>query len=615
MASILTLTGGGESVDFIGGNEFSVTKEGLELPPPEQVRVMAGSPPIREGQALVTRKYANREIAITFHADTQTNDALQAAVSKLHRIVNYAAKAQASRGMLAGATLQVKMEEMTDTVTFDILDGDVRMASPFSRLVRREGPMLDNEVILTALPYGRGSVVRLENYILNPFLDINPLAEGRDGDHYVTFGASGVRYERTDASGLFPTNEIRFMASTWVFPTGASGTAEVIARCGNAWELTYVPDDDSFEFQINGVVATAKAVTSGATFPINNWYNVTVLAIDTEGDAATKVLMIYVNEKLAGYLNHTETNLAAQSGDFSVGADEDNTRRFNGRISGLSVMLRNIWPWQQKLLFKYGMRSLIRGDATIPGHNYWDFTDAEYGAVWPFDESSGDQLDDGPSARTLTLIGAPTITPNYRTPQGHTTLGDTLARHIVLDSTVAKYGRFSVNLVKDSSSGPVALVMTGIIPEHKRASGANRDWEMFWWIKSDGVADVLRVNINSDATPVFGEDVTIPAALTLFGVKFTTLADDEAFSITCGQISGSQEMDINICAVQVLPGTPFGMTVTPTIITKQIPFISSRRMVAEEDAQGSSEVGKSRQLRVYNLPGDKIASRTYVENP
>lgn len=617
MASILTLSAGGESVDFIAGTEFSVTKEGLELPPPEQVRVMSGAPPLREGQSLIDRKYANREITITFHADTQTNDALQAAISKLHRIVNYAAKAQASRSMLAGATLQVKLEEMTDTVTFDILDGEVRMQSPFSRLVRREGPMLDNELILTALPYGRGAVVRLENHLPNPLFDINPIEEGRDGGYYVTFGATGVRYERTDATGLFPSLGVRFMASTWVYPTGASGTAEVIARCGNVWELTYVPDDDSFEFQIAGLALSPKAVTSGSTFPINNWYNVTVLSIVTEGTAAASMLMIFVNAKLAGYVNHTETNLAAQSGDFSVGADEDNTRRFNGRICGLSVVLRNIWPWQQKLLFKYGMRSLIRGDDTIPGHSYWDFPTAEYGAVWPFDESSGNQLDDGPGSRTLTLIGSPTFTQNLRLPQGWTVTADLANnRFLQLASANAKYGRFSVHFDKSATgANEPTIKATVTIPAHKQASGADRDWELFFWAISDGVDNALRLKITGSpsATSHFNADVTIPNTLTLFGVKFTNDASDTSFEIEIGQIISGTLLDVHLANVMLVPGTPFGMTGTPTAVTKQVPFISAMGLIAGEDSHDSP--GKSRQLRVYNLPGDFVASRTYVENP
>jgi len=624
MTATLILSAGGESVDFVAGTEFKVGRDGLSLPVPEMIRVVGGDPLLREGQALQARRFGNREIIIRFQAVAQTHDNLTAALQKLQRILNYSVRAQQSGGTLAGGTLQVKLDAQSTAVTFDILDGELRLAGPLNQLLKRQGPYLDNELVLIAKPFARGATVRLENFLLNPGFDVNPGETGRDTGYYITFGAAGVRLERADCTGLVTNGPAQFLAGAWAYPTAATGSEQVIMRAGASWEITWTPDDKKFMLYMTDGASNAVSVTSAKAYNLNEWHHVQALALQMTGTHAQQLLLLVVNRKLAGVIQHTLGNLVP-SGKFVIGAQDNDTRHFAGRISGAYVLLRNIWPWQLRFLFDYGMRSLIRGTAgdltgTPPGADYWDLEDAEYGGVWVFDESSGNLADSGPGGRTLTLVGSPTFTRNTRTPAGWTQIGGVAATAwSTLDGSVRKYGPFSYYMHKTTTftvTPQIEQVVT--IPAYKQGASANRDWEFVFWAQplADGTADSVQVTVTGDDSGAL-IDVTLnlAAGMKQYGVKFTAGAADTQLTIRFGYVSTTTAMDVYIANLMLLPGSPFGLSTTLGQLATETPWISSRFMISNPQFLGA-DIGRSRTLKIHGLPGDEpLATRVYVESP
>ncbi len=251
MATTLTLSAGGETIDFIGGTDFRLLDAGLSIPSPESVRVTGGDPILRDGQQLIQRRYENRAISINFKAVSTTHDVLSAAFSRLQRILDYAVRAERSGGMLVGATLTLKLEDLTDTVTFDVLDGDVEIGAPLTVLTRRQGPILNNTVTLMARPYARGTVVRLENHLINSDFEINERGNGQDFDRWVEY-AAGERHFRSNMVGLVPPGEIEFLTGSWCRDRVGTGGEKVIIKGGNAYELVWNPLEGKFVFRVAG---------------------------------------------------------------------------------------------------------------------------------------------------------------------------------------------------------------------------------------------------------------------------------------------------------------------------------------------------------------------------
>lgn len=620
MTTVLTLTGGGESIDFIGGTEFKLSRDGLLLPPPEPIRVMAGDPLLTEGRSLLARRYGNRQIGIKFQAMHVTHNALVASLQKLSRILNHAVKARQSCGMMAGATLTFKLDAQSTQVTFDILDGDIKLAGPLNELLRRNNVYLGNELDLIAQPYARGSVVRLENYLVNPGFDNNPGVTGRDGGYYITFGGTGNRLERADCSGIADSGIAQFLGGVWCYPTGGSGE-QVIMRAGNNWEIAWDPTGLRFY----GRLGTGAQVTSAQTFSLNTWYHVQLLAMQITGTYSGQLLMLVVNRKLAGIMRHTDGNMPG-TGKFAIGAQDDDTRRFTGHICGAYVLKRNIWPWQLRFLFEYGMRSLVRGTAgdlsgTPPGSDYWDLTDAEYGGVWVFDQASGNISDSGPGSRTLTLVGSPTYTANYRVPAGWSIFGTPSTTHwSALVSSPRKYGPFSLYCHKTTAvSTPQWGYQYVTIPTYKRGASANRDWEFCFWAQplTDGAADTIKVQIygwDGGATALLvNTTLNLAAGMNEYGVKFTHGASDIELRVYFMYPGATTAVDVYIANPMLVPGTPFGFSGSLVQITPETPWISSRFLVNTPPTSGG---GKERNLRVYGLPGDEpLGTRVYTENP
>lgn len=623
MTTTLTLTGGTESIDFISGSEFKLVQDGLGLPPPELLRVMGGDPLLAEGRSLQARRFGNREISIRFKSLSATHNALAASLGKLQRILNYAVRAQQSQGIMAQATLQLKLDTQSNVITFDILDGEIKLSGPLNEILRRQGPFLENEIVLEAKPYARGATVRLENFLINPGFDINPAETGRDTGYYITFGSAGQRLERANITGLSNSDRAQFLAGTWAYPKGTSGDEQVIMKVGGVWEVTFRPDDRRYRFRMADAASNIALVTSSQTYNINEWHHVQCLALQIEGAFPQQLLMLVINRKLAGVMRHTLGTLLT-TGKFVLGADESDTRWFNGRISGAYILVKNIWPWQLRFLFDHGMRSLVRGTAgdasgTPPGSDYWDLTDAEYGGVWVFDQSSGDILDSGPNGRTLTLVGSPTYTQNQRQPKGWTVSGTGGTVFLSIVNSPRKYGPFSLYIHKTTALTFPIIQQTVTIPSYKRGTGANLDWEFSFWAQplADGTADFVHVRVQGDVGGTYIDtDLDLLAGMNQYGCKITANVADTTLTVSFRYKGSTTAMDLYIANTMLLPGSPFGLGTSLAQLTTPTPWISSRFLVGTPQFSNAADNAKDRKLRVFGLPGDEpLSTRVFVENP
>ena len=91
MADILKLTDGTDTIDFVlPSSDYTLRKDGLDLPLPDVKRVMGGEPSLSEGQKLGDRRYANREVTITFKIEAADHDALVKDLRLVHRLLDRA---------------------------------------------------------------------------------------------------------------------------------------------------------------------------------------------------------------------------------------------------------------------------------------------------------------------------------------------------------------------------------------------------------------------------------------------------------------------------------------------------------------------------------------------
>lgn len=622
MAAVLILSNGTDSIDFMDGAEkLRVRRDGVDLPPPDPIRITGGAPPLRDGSALLGRRYANREIVIRFKVESQTHDATVAAIQKLQRLLDHAVHAQEQRGLLPGVALEFKLENQTSSVFFDVLDGEIRLGGPLNQLLKREGPYIDNELSLVCRPYARGPVVRLENFLDNSGFDHNGVQSALDAGYYYTFGTAGQRLENSAVTGLVPTGNPTLFCHAIVYPEqDDSGDEEIILKASEAWSLTWTPSDKRFRLHVSDGVSPAVAA-SVAAFPKNAWYTVTGLCVLHEGEVDQKSVLLIVNGKVVGESTYTFDQMDQTPGAFTVGADDLGNSRFRGRVAGAAVLTRNMWPWQAKLLHDYGLRSLVPGEAgdlagTPPGYDFWNLSDSDYGAVWMFDQASGTifnfDLLGGPH---LTNIGSMTGTEHAGYPLGWNALpaGIQSGRRIVLSKDKTKYGRFSCQFQRTSGTSALVIFKMIQIPLRKRGASANRDWNLLFYAAAAGPTNQdLPVSVVGDVSgSLLNDEITLTETVTQYGVKITHGIADTQITVIFGDAIPSGELrDVHVANVQLIPGNPFSPETSIGVLSEEIPYVSSRRCRAVEGS------GKNRYLEIRNLPGDAPAPvRVFVRNP
>jgi hypothetical protein len=914
MATTLLLAGSSESIDFVAGADFRLLDGGLLLPPPDPVRVSGGSPLLSDGQQLIERRYDNRAISITFKTVSPTHDALSAAFSRLQRILDHAVRAERSRGMLAGATLTLKLEQLTDPVTFDVLDGDIEMGAPLTVLSRRQGPILENTLTLVARPYARGTVVRLDNYIVNGDFETGRQNSMDDDIHWIDYEA-GERHFRATTDLLVPAGKPNFAVGAWVTELPSTGGERIVIKGGNAYELAWIPLEKKFAFRLAGgpkqdivlqtgdyvgdgidgrpipwtsqarVVVTGgngvdtepvvrtdlmaasqsmnnavdsgdyigpltdthfivnslvsgsasankssvpyywwalsgdsvitgsytgddaatqvidsvgfppemvwvvpdpqdnletifsskafpsdsavgfgnKAVISdaivsldsdgftvgdgthqtvtkaynkaGRTYhyvafkksstmnvgsyvgsggfdniltglnpdlvvtkgdsasagawrtdriidptsglsklmatgvleslnifdlsanpgfftvgisanvndsgvdyyymafsrqPTNDWVEAKglveiddslphhVAGLSNEYGSGTSVfrnLMLMQDGHVVAVASHSEEFVRDTSGEFSIGARLANSGNLTGELATPFVILRNMWPWEARMLYLYGHDSLIRGTTgdrtgTPPGSEYWDLSDVEYGAYWPFKGGSG--AEQGPHNLTLSQDGTPDVlTAVHIAPEGWA-LGATLS--VSTGSRIrpgdARFGRFHQRFKRGSSISTFYIEEVISIPEELRG----REWTLTFYAQTFTPGEnSLSVFLDGDvSSPEIDQTITaIPEAWTQYGRAVDVASNDTQLTVRFGFTSGAGATDVGIDGIQLMPGNPFALSQTLGILGKTVPTISSRFCRTL-----SGGTGKDSRVTVYDLPGDSpLPTRVLIKAP
>lgn len=617
MAVTLTLTDNVTQIDFTGAgsSRYSFIRDGLSLPLPEVRRVSGGEVLLSEGEQLVERRYGNREITITFKLRGTSHDDLIDAIRDLNRLLDLAKRVSTQAGFGDPVILRYKLDNATETVVFDVLDGEFTSESFANPLTRRVNLMLNCSLKLICRPFARAETpIEISNFLLNPSFDWNPGQGGRDGQHYITLGATTQKITVAN-TGLYPTGVgARMLLAGWIYVTSLPGTIMQIAKVGDAvngvaYEL-YVDASNKLVFRWFDSTNAAHTLTSVTSLALNTWTFVAglnfVSSVNGSGVPTDTNSLLFINDTVEATF-HSATALTMDtpdSGTFIIGAKHDDTLRFQGRVSGFVVLKDvNILPARVRYLYLYGLTSLYSNTTAIMPHHYWGFTKAEIGGIWPFvSTDAGTQIDDkSGNARHLTIGGgaAKNTQPN-RKPNGWT-LGADFSSALVtgLDYVFKKFGLSSVRFFDTGSATrnltQVVIPLTG-----------QTDWSIWFWVRSAG-ATAVRLTLTDGAG-------TATHTLANTGSTWRQYIIKRAVSgnLTVGfeQVSGAAVLT-SIDGVVVTSGLPFAEATTSLaeVTGTPKPFIGSRYLV------NFPSTTKINQMEYRDIPGDVPATcRLYLKN-
>jgi hypothetical protein len=642
------------SIDFINGGVFQLRKEGLDLPIPEVSRIMGGNTLGNEGQQLINKSFDNREIAIRFKIEGKSGAELRRHLNKLQRIIDNAVAAAHSK-LASPVVLEWSAESLPEPVLFDIIDGQIDYPDLANTEFARSQTMLNNEVVLTAKPQARSKhVITLNNHIVNADFDNQHPTAGMRGDYYRTFGASGDRLERANCTGLVPAGPYSLTVWAWIYRTSA-GALHCIMRAGNdeadvtplnrgAFQLSvnasnklecdlFEPDGDKFTLTANS-----------KTIPSNQWVFVAAVFDERRASANDQTWKLYQNgEPIAAKVGATDTpvtGLKQTTGKFTIGAVEDDTERFAGRIMEAGVLLAPLTGIEIVHLMKGGTRSLIDYEESwYTNRHFWGIESHVWGAAWPDFAASGTVSDVGPNSKDLSDIGSVSAAVLIKEPNGWT-LGSSITAAngcglfergeesisaIARPPWIPRTGRFYFR-VKDSSGDANTLIkQTVTVPSHKLNSGQNQWWTVVAVVRSN--IDNHQVNIQIDATDSGDDSDT--------GISDIDIADGWTFLIKTFQVTASSSFDViikrtsgtvdfGIDFVGCFEGTPFGCRygtsklvygsparIRPDTGESPLPTVTSRFMARTE----YNTSGKAPGLVARDIPGDQPAgSKLFIHN-
>ena len=626
-----------EVVDFIDGGIFKVKDGGLDIPAPEAIRLMGGDPLLSDrGQRLIERKYNNRQINIDFKVEGVTGTALRTELNRLQRILDDAVSAakypQSNRVVLEWAA-----ESMPEPILFDIIDGDITYQFD-DPLFARTQSMLYNSIALTARPVGRSKfTIPLNNHIINSDFDAEHTISGLDGANYRTFGTVGDRLERADCIGLRPRNSVHMTAFAWIYRT-TSGGVRTICKAGNvetdattlnrgAWKIELDATDKAV-FRFWQADNTEFNMTADITVPINTW---TFIAITVDRRGTEVFWAMYQNGEVVAYETGAlvPSTVRATTGKFTVGALNDDTERFTGRIQNLGVLLVPFTGVEILHLFLAGTKSLTEHESSWFTNKYfWNLqpsnlndtnTLGAFGASWP-NFSGSPVVDAGPAARNLTVVGAPAVTETIQNPNGWT-IGSSLSSaagaglrersELTFNPRTGRYGY----VFKDAAGDANTFIRQRIvIPLHKRSSGHNRWWTAVIWVRANVDTQAVALNI---ATSVGTDSFTATSTFNLADnwsiwlYTFEITDGSTYFDFTIQKTSGVVDFVVDYAGC--LEGTPFGMRRSSAAQRpgKAFPIISSRFLQRTE----FNSLGKVPNLLVRDIPGDQLAGcKLFLEN-
>lgn len=598
MANILNLTDGTNTVDFVNsGSDYILLKDGLSLPTPPVKRILGGDTILREGERLQERQYGNREIVIEFKIVAADHDTLISDIRKIQRLLDSAVKT--SKEVFGPrVTLNYALKNASETVVFDVLDGELDVGNLASQTVNRDSILLDLTLTLLCQPYARlASPVEISNYLANPGFDWNPGSGGRDAT--VQSDLTGGRFEIATVPGAFRQSAIA--AGIWFNPDSVSGT-QILMRAGTTttgWELVLNGNKLEAAWWDAG---SNKHTATGVTVLVTGDYHLASLVLYEEADGGAQSLVLMLDDEVEAIDTLASSGLMrVPAGKFSVGDDGSGGSTFNGKIAGgfvIGKLENQVFPYQIPYLYRYGLRSLYQD--SIIDNAYWGLDKLTVHAVWPFDESTpaSSMLDQSGNAEHLVPSGSESRAAIIPKPNGWTIGADFDSNtDSGLHSSDRKHGIWSC--LFDISSGSATTYIEQIIPVPTKKPTPT-DWTITLWIKAR-VADAQITLWLQDGGGLDGHAIGGDIDDVDVWVQYiVTRAIDGDLTLRLIKLSGSA--DILIDSVMLTTGEPFG---TFAAITKNTgepyPFIGSRDLRAFPDAT------KVFWTEIEDIPGDAPA--------
>ncbi|KKN68679.1 hypothetical protein LCGC14_0448700 [marine sediment metagenome] len=606
MADILQFTDGVTTIDFISGSsDYVLLDKGLDIALPEVNRVVSELSPLVEGQRLSERQYGLREITIIFKITAVDHDALVSDLRAIQKLIDKA-KEQSKAGFGNKVELQYKFENATDTVTFDVMDGEFKPGQFASVVVKREPSLLmDCELTLLCEPFARGTPVIMRNFLVNPSFDWNPGEAGRDFGLEIDLNGSTQRLHRTSPTGLFPTAAEGIMsAGIWVNPDVTPTLFDTMMVCGDtteSWQLRFEDNNSVALRQINSVGSITTLTSDDDVVPNDTWSFVWFSVFMYRG---AQWIVLGVNDSVvAGSKRTSDFTFKTAVGDFVVGAsDAAGGNDFDGKVGGIFVIAggRPILPYQIIYMYHYGLQGLI-DDTGIMDVKYWGLEAADFGAVWIQESGAGDILDVSGNSRDLTVIGSPTRSPFVFKPSGWTQ-GSSFASSSdsgLESESTPKYGLFSCRF-KETGGGDANMYIEQDLTISPSVDGMT----ILFWARQNlasGAIEIEREVNGGGATTKELAGLTTDWQLYKWTTSIVTIT---AFRLRLKWTQGGFG-NVDMDGIQVLPGLPFGSQdpggdIPVELITR--PFIGSHQIVVKPNST------KVNFVALQDFPGDVPAT-------
>lgn len=607
MADILKLTDSTQTIDFIDStSDYTLLDKGLNISLPEISRTVTELSPLIEGQRLSERQYGFREITIRFKIDFVNHDDLVSDLRAVQKLIDKA-KERAKAGFGSKVELQYKFANATDTVIFDVVDGEFNPGQFASVVVKREpSVLLDCELTLLCEPFARGTSVIMRNFLANASFDWNPGESGRDSGSIIDLDGSTQRLHRTSPVGFFPTAAEGIMSGgIWVKPDVTPSANTVMMVCGDttkSWDLVWLGSHIVELTQVDSADSNLLVASEANATVTGKWNFVWFSIFMYRG---VQWFVIGVNDTVvASDFRTSGFTFKTAVGDFVVGSSANTGGNdFDGKIGGIFVVTggRTLLPYQMIYMYHYGMRGMAKTGGVM-NPEYWGLEASDFGAIYLMDEVVGDTKDSSGNGRDLTLIGSPARTVNVPKPigwtQGSSFASSTLSG--LKSGALAKYGLYGCHIL-ETGGGDANMYFEQDISFSPAVVGIT---VLFWarqTVPTGGIEVEREINGGGAITKQL--DGLVNGVYKLY--KWTTSNSDITqfrlrFKWTLGGVGA-----VIIDGVQIIPGTPFGSQDPggnlPVEVTTR-PFIGSHQIVAIPDAT------KVNFVALQDFPGDVPAT-------
>ena len=599
MTAILNLTDGVTTVTFVPASNYTLLKDGFDLSLPDVKRILGGDSLFREGERLVDRQYANRDITVAFKIEAADHDTLIADIRRIVRLLD-TAKRTAREGFGLRVELHYKLNNATDEIVFDVLDGELDLGRISGTETHRASVLLGNSLKLLCRPFARlPAPIEISNWLKNPGFDWNPIESGRDAEKAIVFnGTTQALWGNGHGPGVVPSGAPPVMAVGMHVNWDTQQSAVVnLAHAGTttkAWKL-YINAVNKVVFEWVDTTPTTRSITSADALSAASEHFIAATMFTTDGSDIVAVLMID-NIVVATTRVASALAMRAAVGNFDVGGLYATGEYFDGRIAGVFVIKnKQVLPYQLTYLYRYGLESLYKESIMSP--NYWGFEAADFGGVWPMlaSDDSDEVTDQSGNGRDFGPFVPPKAT-NIRKPTAWT-LGSIFASSTAsgLKTGSTKHGLFGCHFERGAGASGFKIEQSPTLPAD--------DWTVILWIKvASGLCDIAFDGAAGGIGSTGGQ-------MKQYIKTFDSVAAGVR-TLEIGREAGVTAIDFDIDSVMLCRGKPFGTFGSFTEVSGDPkPFIGSRFIRAWPDTDETSW------LDLYDFPGDvPVTTRLYIRN-